>query len=323
MNTQITTLGLRHVRIWGLAILFAFVGCFSLSAQNAVRIREVQTQNSTGLLDEYGNRSAWLELNNVTAGTTNIAGMYLTDDPAKPTKYPIRIGSVKTLIAPHQSFVLFLDGQADKGVFHSGLTLDPSKENTIYLYEGDGVNLVDKVTVPVMEPDQSFAYIITDEKSGKGEYQIVDHPTPNELNSYTHGNENVENFKEQDPIGIVMTLIAIGVVFLGLLLLYLVFGTMGKRFDKRDTEKSPTQKEATKGATAVSHMGKPTEAGVQAAIAMALHDSLHSGTQAAIAMALYESTMRSKQTGMIHLRRDASTSPWANKALTLRRNPSF
>lgn len=333
MNKNITSSGFRLIRDLGLACLFVLAGCLSVSAQNAVRISEVQTENRSGFLDEFGNRSAWIEFNNVTAATTNMAGMFLTDDPANPTKYPIRAGSVKTNIAPHQTFVLFLDGNADQGVFHSGLMLDPKKENTIYLYEGDGVNLVDKITIPVMNPDQSFAYIITDEKSGSGEFRVVDLPTPNEVNSYTHGNQNVENFRSQDPLGFVMTLIAMGVVFLGLVLLYFVFGSIGKRFNKRDTgEKQPVKKETPKqnntmtasnlSASATSK-GAPTPEGVQVAIAMALNDYMGSGVQAAIALALHQSRMRDEQTGMINLRRDPATSSWANKAFTLRRLPAF
>ena len=321
--------GCRFVRSLGLALTLAFVGSLSLSAQNAVRISEVQTVNENGLTDEFGHRGAWLELNNVTAATTNVAGMYLTDDPANPTKYPIRSGSQKTTIAPHQTFVIFLDGMSDRGVYHSGLLLDPMSETTIYLYEGDGVNLVDQVTVPVMEAGQSFARIDFDGRDKKGDFQIVDTPTPNEPNSYVHGNENVENFKSQDPFGLVMTLIAMGVVFVGLILLYFVFGTMGKRFTKRDEKAAPATKPAKPSTAkaaplaAVPAKGQTPE-GVQAAIAMALHDYQNSGLQAAIALALYETERsRNAQTGMITLRRDPATSPWANKSLTLRRLPNF
>ncbi|MCI6278971.1 MAG: OadG family protein [Bacteroidales bacterium] len=332
MNKNIIYSGHRLVRDFAIATVFALVGVLSVSAQNAVRISEVQTRNVSGLMDESGNRSAWIEFNNVTAATTNVAGMFLTDDPNEPTKYPIRSGSVKTSVAPHQTFVLFLDGKADKGVFHSGLTLDPTKENTIYLYEGDGVNLVDQVTVPVMEADQSYAYIITDESANKGRFEVVNDATPDELNTYVHGNQNVENFKSQDPIGLVMTLIAMGVVFSGLVLLYFVFGSIGKRFNKRDEKAqnaagSPVAKKAApspaSSIAAGSGKGTPTPEGMQAAIAMALHDYQNSGLQAAIALALYETRTRNEQTGMINLRRDPSTSAWANKSLTLRRLPNF
>ena len=322
--------GYRLVRSLGLALTLVLLTSLSLAAQNAVRISEVQTINEDGLVDDFGHRSAWLELNNVTAASTNVAGMFLTDDLSNPTKYPIRSGSDKTTVAPHQTFVIFLDGLAERGVIHSGLKLDPTKETTIYLFEGDGVNLVDQVTVPVMEPGQSFARPEFVGKEKTGAFQIVDVPTPDEPNSYVHGNQNVENFKSQDPFGFVMTLIAMGVVFIGLLLLYFVFGTIGKRFVKRDEKPlsapKAEKKEAPKTVAApVPAKGKgQTPEGVQAAIAMALHDYQNSGLQAAIAMALYETEQsRNAQTGMINLRRDPATSPWSNKALTLRRIPNF
>ena len=332
MNKNIIYSGHRLLRDFAIATVFALFGALSVSAQNAVRISEVQTRNVSGLIDESGNRSAWIEFNNVTAATTNVAGMYLTDDPNEPTKYPIRSGSVKTSVAPHQTFVLFLDGRADKGVFHSGLTLDPTKENTIYLYEGDGVNLVDKITVPVLDADQSYAYLLDGEDAKEGHFEVVSEATPGEVNTYVHGNQNVENFRSQDPLGLVMTLIAMGVVFSGLILLYFVFGSIGKRFNKRDEKsedakgsggsKKPAEAPASK-ATKGSGKGAPTPEGVQVAIAMALHDYQNGGLQAAIALALYETRRRNEQTGMIQLRRDPSTSPWANKSLTLRRTPNF
>ena len=318
--------GLRLVRKIVPVLVTILAAATGLSAQNAVRISEVQTINRSGLVDESGQRSAWIEFKNVTAATTNMAGMFLTDDPDEPAKYPIRSGSVKTTIAPNQSFVLFLDGRADRGTLHSGLVLDPTKETTIYLYEGDGVNLVDRITVPVLAPDQSYAYRITNEKTGEGGWEVVDTPTPGELNYYVHGNQNVEEFKTQDPYGLVMTLISMSVVFIGLILLYFVFGTMGRRFNKRDDEeKAPSKKEPKKAAAPIVKNAKAGTApdAVQAAIAMALSDYFGDGTRAAIAMALYEIRITSEQTGMITLRRDPRHSAWTDKSLTMRRLPNF
>ena len=325
--------GYRFVRSTAFALACVLCGALSLSAQNAVRISEVQTVNENGLTDEFGHRSPWLELNNVTAATTNVAGMYLTDDLSQPTKYPIRSGSNKTMVAPHQTFVIFLDGLSDRGVFHSALKLDPTRENVIYLFEGDGVNLVDSVVVPVLQLGQSYARMDFTGKDKKGPYTIVEAPTPQEPNTYVHGNESVEKFRSEDPFGIVMTIIAMSVVFIGLVLLYFVFGSMGKRFDKRDkVEDKPAKKEtpkqiqtmsATTTAPAAASKGATPE-GVQAAIAMALHDYANSGVHAAIALALYETERsRNEQTGMINLRRDPRTSAWANKEFTMRRLPNF
>ena len=327
------TAGYRFVRSIGLALTLVLGGTASLLAQNAVRISEIQTLNDNGLTDEFGHRSAWLELNNVTAATTNVAGMFLTDDLENKTKYPIRSGSDKTTVAPHQTFVIFLDGMSDRGVYHSGFKLDPTRENTIYLFEGDGKNLVDSVVVPVLLPGQSYARIDFTGKDKKGPFTVQDLPTPDEPNSYVHGNESVEKFKSEDPFGLVMTIIAMGVVFIGLILLYFVFGSMGKRFDKRDkvadkpAKKEPIKQKQTMSAPLSTPAAAPKEAtpeGVQAAIAMALHDYANSGLEAAIALALYEAgRSRNEQTGMINLRRDPRTSAWANKEFTMRRRPNF
>lgn len=52
-----------------LILLVAIVGCASLvSAQGrrGLRINEVMVKNDSSMVDEYGNRSAWIELFNST-----------------------------------------------------------------------------------------------------------------------------------------------------------------------------------------------------------------------------------------------------------------
>ena len=65
-------------------------------------INEVLVDNETNFVDDYGNRSAWIELYNRSAATVDVRGFYLTDDPNDLRKYAIPKGDILTKIAPRQ-----------------------------------------------------------------------------------------------------------------------------------------------------------------------------------------------------------------------------
>ena len=50
-------------------------------------ITEFLTVNSTGLADEDGNRSDWIEIHNPDASSVDMAGWTLTDDATNPIKW--------------------------------------------------------------------------------------------------------------------------------------------------------------------------------------------------------------------------------------------
>lgn len=54
----------------------------TMSGQGAknIRINEVLTNNTASIVDEFGNREAWIELENTSFTTYNIRGMYFTTD---------------------------------------------------------------------------------------------------------------------------------------------------------------------------------------------------------------------------------------------------
>ena len=54
----------------------------SAMAQGAknIRLNEVLTNNTASIVDEFGNREAWIEVENTSFTTYNIRGMYFTTD---------------------------------------------------------------------------------------------------------------------------------------------------------------------------------------------------------------------------------------------------
>ena len=208
-----------------------------------MKINEVLVTNEQNYQDDYGLHNAWIEIFNTSFASVNIEGCYLTNDKDNPTKYPIPKGDVLTLIKPRQHILFWADGMPNRGTFHVSFTLDPSKENYIALYDSNGKTLIDEITVPAgMLADQSYAreedgsanWVI----KGGGEHSYV---TPSTNNMTLDKNEKIENFKKHDADGFGMAIIAMSVVFIGLILLYVSFkivGNIAVKLGKRNAMKA-------------------------------------------------------------------------------------
>ena len=286
----------------GVLLLFVLLVSFGAKAQRAtsMRINEVLVINEDNFVDDYGKRHAWIELFNTSAGTVNIAGCFLTDDKNNPKKYPIPKGDVLTQIPPHQHTLFWADGEPNRGTFHVNFTLDPSKENYIALYDADGRTLIDEITVPAAQrPDVSYGRVI----DGQEEWAQLTKVTPSTNNLTLDSNEKIENFKNNDSLGIGMTITAMAVVFLGLLLLFLIFKQVGKAAiaaSKRNAQKA----------------GAPVNVNTP--------DEVSGEVFAAIATALYEMSDDNhdiEHTVLTIRKVRRAYSPWSSKIYSLRETP--
>ena len=287
---------------FGVLLLFILLVSFGAQAQRAtsMRINEVLVINEDNFVDDYGKRHGWIELFNTSAGTVNIAGCFLTDDKNNPKKYPIPKGDVLTQIPPHQHTLFWADGEPNRGTFHVNFTLDPSKENYIALYDADGKSLIDEITIPAAQkPDVSSGRII----DGKEEWAQLTKVTPSTNNLTLDSNEKIENFKTNDSLGIGMTITAMAVVFLGLLLLFLIFKQVGKAAiaaSKRNAQKA----------------GAPVNVNTP--------DEVSGEVFAAIATALYEMSDDNhdiEHTVLTIRKVRRAYSPWSSKIYSLRETP--
>ncbi|MCM0718310.1 lamin tail domain-containing protein [Parabacteroides sp. W1-Q-101] len=287
---------------FGVLLLFILLVSFGAQAQRAtsMRINEVLVINEDNFVDDYGKRHGWIELFNTSAGTVNIAGCFLTDDKNNPKKYPIPKGDVLTQIPPHQHTLFWADGEPNRGTFHVNFTLDPSKENYIALYDADGKSLIDEITIPAAQkPDVSYGRII----DGKEEWAQLTKVTPSTNNLTLDSNEKIENFKTNDSLGIGMTITAMTVVFLGLLLLFLIFKQVGKAAiaaSKRNAQKA----------------GAPVNVNTP--------DEVSGEVFAAIATALYEMSDDNhdiEHTVLTIRKVRRAYSPWSSKIYSLRETP--
>ena len=270
-------------------LLAAFAGCVTGFAQNVrdLIISEAQT-DSVELDNGYGQKAAWIELFNTSNGSVKFGGCFLTNDRKDLRRYLIPKNDLKCVLGPRQSVLFFADGDASKGSFHCSFSLKAGE--TVYLVSNDGRTIVDSLCIPAgLEAGMSIAKFANDPKAIVFDDIHPARPTPG---SYHHnpvydedGNileeSKAEKLMRTDPHGFTLTLVAVGVVFLALVVLYLCYTLVGAICTGKF--RRPEGKKAGKKA---GKAGKAAEGEIAAAIALALRLEGGNETEAAIALAL-------------------------------------
>lgn len=246
-----------------------FTACASDSKRNAWVINEVMVVNETNFVDDFGQRNGWIEIFNNTAKTQDLGGRYLTDDPGNPKKYPIPRGDVLTSIKPHQHAIFWADGKPFNGTFHLNFVLDPTRENYIALYENDGRTLLDEIVIPAgMLSDQTFGFAqdgVKYDENGNLAAIYLDRVTPSSNNAILEENPKVVSLLETDPLGGLLTVTSMLVVFFGLIALYLFFKLSGN-MAKNMSQKKIAQSGTLSAARSQSHLSGEVLAAISAAI---------------------------------------------------------
>lgn len=208
---------------------------FGQGARN-IKINEVQTNNTAGLQDEYGNKNAWIELANTSFSTYNVRGMYITTDRRvldRRLTVPQRIammscipsGDERMTMSARKHLVLFLNSNPSHGSLHLSAKTNGKGPTWIALYDGNAVDIIDSVTVPVLAENQSYAR----KTDGSPEWSIrsKENVTPG-IGNLVHADETkIAKLKRDDPHGIGITVLSMGIVFSCLALLYIFFRVLG------------------------------------------------------------------------------------------------
>lgn len=230
------------------SMLLAFASPMFAQMDASIKLNEVMTDNGTSLQDEYGQHKAWLEIENISHSTYNIRGMYITTDRSvldPNMSVPERIkrmsiipnGDERTNLSGHQHLVLFFNSQPHLGTLHLTASVDATKPVWVALYNGNATQLIDSITVPVLAQDQSFARIANNGTAKDWEVKSADRVTPGISNVTTISESKVEKFKREDPYGFGMALMAMGIVFFCLALLWITFTLFGMLMRHMDTAK--------------------------------------------------------------------------------------
>ena len=242
------------------ALLLAGTSSISAQMDASIKLNEVMTSNSASLQDEYGQHPAWLEIENISHSTYNIRGMYITTDrsvldrkmsvPERQKRMSqIPNGDERTNLSGRQHLVLYLGSQPNLGALHLAVPVDATKPLWIALYNGNATQLIDSVSVPLLEADQSYARIANNGTGADWEVKSADRVTPGISNVTTVSESKVEKFKREDPYGFGMALMAMGIVFFCLALLWIVFSLFGMLMRHMETAKKVANKQPIKPIT--------------------------------------------------------------------------
>jgi hypothetical protein len=142
-----------------------------------VRLNELMADNAASLEDpdEPGEFPDWIELHNPTGETIDLGGLYLTDDPAQPTKYQVPAG---VTIPPFGHRVFYADEDPEQGPLHADFKLAAVGE-VVAIHDTDGVQEIDAIAFGAQLSDVSFGRY----PNGSGSWGFMSDPTPEGVNA--------------------------------------------------------------------------------------------------------------------------------------------
>ena len=217
-------------------LLLAGASMTHAQVEQSIKINEVMTSNTSNLQDEYGQREAWIEIANVSFTTYNVRGMFITTDRSvldPQMSVPERMkrmsaipsGEPRTALSGRQHLILFCNSLPSKGSMHLSVPVDPSKPTWVGLYSGNATQLIDSVTVPVIADNLSYAR----HKDGSVKWVVksAEQVTPGISNMTDIVETKTAKLKREDPYGFGITVLAMGIVFFCLALLFVFFTLFG------------------------------------------------------------------------------------------------
>lgn len=304
----------------------------SAMAQGArdFKISEVYIANpadtSANYLDEYGEAASWIEIENTSYTTRNIRNCFLTNNRAvldENLSAPQRIemmslipeGDERTNLGAKQRITFFADKNINRGALHLNFKFEPGKENFIAFYDGNGITLLDTITIPALEPGYSYARVY-DAETDEYVWTALEpsQVTPDTPNVGPKEVDKIAEWKEKDPIGWQMALISMAIVFGCLALLYVFFHVFGWALNRLSTLSRVKGirhiHESASKVVVIAKDGKETK-GIEmenyvAVISMALHE--------------YYGNTHDIESGILTIRHDEHGA-WDSKDHAMRQNP--
>ena len=262
---------MKKVSLILFAVFTSFVSSFGQGAKN-IKINEVMTCNTASITDGYGRHKPWVELSNTAYSSQNIRGMYITTDRGvldKSLTVPQRIakmsiipnGDERTLMTARKHVVFFLDSNKADGAFYISAKAQSGSSLWIALYDGNAVDLIDSVSVPVLSADCSYART----EDGAAEWQIRKpaEVTAGTSNLVDEGESKGAKLKREDPHGFGIAILSMAIVFSCLALLYVFFRILGIFMSHKQTIKKAKNiqpvKVAVKAGEKIAETGHKTK----------------------------------------------------------------
>lgn len=288
-----------------------------------LRFNEILIKNVDNYSDEYGRHVPWVEIFNTAYNTVNIAGCYLTDDTTgfaagkkkggKEPEHWYRIPKtdINTNMPQRTFLVFYLDAMPLYGTFHVNFDPRTSKTNYIALISADGKDLIDLMYYPKDFLVDSLASYGLKEDGIKDSVAILDQFTPGSSNVTKQKESKQEMLKEKDKYGIGLAIISMSVVFTALILIFVMlklFAWSSKKMAQKNSKKVENPIAAATSETKKEDEDELITGEEAAAIATALH--------------LHFNSMHDEESEVITINMPSKHySPWAQKELTMKKNP--
>ena len=139
-----------------LAVMLVSLSAGAASGDVPLVLNELMAANGAAIKDQLGQYDDWIELHNPSGAPVDAAGLYVSDDPAVPTRWQIPLGNKSLTTVPAKGFLLiWADDDATAPGLHAGFKLD-AEGDAVYLFDADGSTLLDSVEFDEQIPNISF-----------------------------------------------------------------------------------------------------------------------------------------------------------------------
>ena len=153
-------------------------------------INEIMASNTSTIADENGYFGDWIEIYNPGVVAVDVAGMYISDDAATPTKYQFPTGSAATVIPAGGFKLIWADDSTQTGPLHANFKLSSTSGEFVGLYyQGAELFVVDSISFPPQTDNVSYGRQ-TDGNTNWIEFAAA---TPNASNQTSGFSELMEN----------------------------------------------------------------------------------------------------------------------------------
>ena len=157
-----------------LVVVLASLGGRSACGQIPLVLNELMASNSSTLADPQGQYDDWIEIYNGSAAPFDAGGLYLSDNPRNPQQWRIPTNAPALTTVPAGGFLLiWADGQTADSGLHASFRLD-AEGDALYLYDTDGITLIDSVAFGEQISDISFGRY----PDATGDWRFLTIPTP-------------------------------------------------------------------------------------------------------------------------------------------------
>ncbi len=165
----------------------------TMVSDSAIIINEVMADAKSGLPDEDGEFSDWIELYNTTDQTISLDNFALSDKESKPLKWRFPDGAI---IVPHGYYVVFCSGKDRRddptSVPHSNFRISAERD-TVVLADSRG-RILDRVAIDNLPEDASWA------REPNGLFTVHSLATPGRDNSDITGAD--QDMRRRNKLGV-------------------------------------------------------------------------------------------------------------------------